>query len=342
MNALTHNLAAAAALLGLAVSAAAADTGAAPYPLTLDNCGRTLTFEAAPASSVTVGQAATEMLYALGLAKQVKGTSVWFTALPEAYAEMDAGVERLSDNDPSFEAVVQKRPELVAAQYEWHVGPEGVVATREQFHELGIQTYILPSDCVGKDNTQGSDGTRIKAFTTEVIHQGVRELAAIFGVQARGDELVEALKRREAAAAQLAQGLVSEDVSAVFWFSSAEMAADPYVAGRKGAPGYMMETLGIRNVVQSDEEWPLVGWETIARANPTVIVLAEMSRRRFPADDIEAKLAFLRSDPVAREMEAVKRNRIVVMDAHAMDATLRSVEGLESLAGALDGFGLAK
>nr|GFD31173.1 hypothetical protein [Tanacetum cinerariifolium] len=59
----------------------------------------------------------------------------------------------------------------------------------------------------------------------------------------------------------------------------------------------MLDTLGMRNVIDSDEEWPTVGWETIAKANPTILVIARMDRRRFPADDHEKKLAFLKSDP---------------------------------------------
>ena len=104
----------------------------------------------------------------------------------------------------------------------------------------------------------------------------------------------------------------------------------------------MMETLGLRNVVQSDEEWPVVGWETLAKADPSVIVIAKMDRRRFEADDYEKKIAFLKSDPVASQMTAVKENRIVVMDAHTMDPSIRSVSGLEQLGQALQAFGLAQ
>ena len=100
----------------------------------------------------------------------------------------------------------------------------------------------------------------------------------------------------------------------------------------------MMDQLGIKNVVQSDEEWPTVGWETIARADPTVLVIAEMDRRRYPADNIEAKLGFLRTDPVASQMTAVREGRVVVMDAHAMSATMRTIFGLETLAMALSTF----
>lgn len=307
------------------------------FPLAIENCGVDLTFDHAPDSAVTVGQAATEILYALDLGDRVKGTSVWFTKVLPEFEAVNAGVERLADNDPSFESVVAKRPGLVAVQYEWHVGPQGIVATRDQFADLGIPTYILPADCVGKDNTSGSDGTRTQLYSMENLYQGVVELARIFDVTDRGEAVVADLRAREAAAVAKAQGLGLKDTSAVFWFSSAEMDIDPYVAGQGGAPAYMMKALGLRNVVESDEEWPTVSWETIARANPSVIVVARMDRRRFEADDVEKKLAFLRSDPVTSQMEAVKHDRIVILDAHAMDPSIRNISALETLAEALPG-----
>lgn len=315
-------------------------TAQTTYPLALQNCGVALSFDAAPASAITVGQAATEILYALDLGDKVTGTSVWFTEVLPEFKDVNAGVERLADNDPSFESVVSKRPGLVAVQYEWHIGPQGIVATREQFADLAIPTYILPADCAGKDNSVGSDGTRTAMFTMDGVYQGVTELAQIFDVAERGTALVDDLRAREAAAIETAKALDLGDTSAVFWFSSAEMDIDPYVAGRKGPPGYMMAALGLTNVVQSDEEWPTVSWETIARANPSVIVVARMDRRRFEADDVEKKLAFLKSDPVTSQMDAVRHDRIVVLDAHAMDPSIRNVAALEALAEALPAFGL--
>ncbi|QJQ99599.1 MULTISPECIES: ABC transporter substrate-binding protein [Halomonas] len=306
------------------------------YPLTLTNCGMEISLPSAPQSTVTVGQSATEILYALGLAERVAGTSVWFTPVLPEFREINADIERLADNDPSFEAVVNRRPELVAAQYEWHVGPTGSVATREQFHELGIATYVMPADCDTKDNSTGGDGTRTAAFSPESVYKGIRELATIFDVQEAGNALVAELETREATAIAAAEALeLPDDLSAVFWFSSPDRSAAPYVAGRLGAPGYMMDALGIRNVVESDEEWPTVGWESIARADPDIIVVARMDRRRFAADDIAEKLDFLHSDPVTREMSAVRNGRIIEMDAHAMSATMRTLVGLETLVDAL-------
>ena len=325
--------------LGLCALAQAAPT---QYPLTVENCGSSLTFAQAPARAVTIGQAATEMLYALGVGDKVVGTSLWFNNVLPQFKTLNDSIERLANNEPSFESVIAKRPQLVAAELEWVVGPQGVVGTREQFHELKIPTYLLPSDCEAKNNRVGADGTRLEPFRIDTIYKGIRQLAEIFDVQDRGQQLNDELKARLAKSVATVQGKGLKQASALVWFSSAEMASDPYVAGHKGVPEFMLQTLGLRNVVQSDEEWPAVGWETIAKANPTVLVIARMDRRRYPADDHAQKLAFLRSDPVTRNMDAVKHNRIIILDAMALQASVRTFEGLEQLAAAIDGYDLPK
>jgi iron complex transport system substrate-binding protein len=325
--------------LSLGAMAQAAST---VYPLTVENCGSTLTFQHAPTRTVTIGQAGTEMLYAMGLGDKVVGTSLWFNNVLDKYKAQNDKIERLADNEPSFESVIGKRPELVAVELEWMVGPQGAVGTREQFHELNIPTYLLPSDCEAKDNLVGADGTRLAPFRIETIYKSVSQLAQIFDVQERGQQLNDQLKASLAKSIATAQGKKLKDASALVWFSSAEMDIEPFVAGHKGIPDFMLDTLGVRNVVESDEEWPTVGWETIAKANPTFLVIARMDRRRFPADDYEKKLAFLRSDPVTRNMDAVKHNRIIILDAMAMQASLRMFDGIEQLATAINGYDLSQ
>ncbi len=322
--------------------------GAAPalaqqtdYPLTLRNCGQEVTFTHAPQRAVAVGQSSTEILYLLGLADKVVGTALWIGPVLPGYEAVNDAIPRLADNDPSFESVVGTKPDLVTTQFQWQIGPQGVVATNEQFLELGIPVYTAPADCMGKDNSGGGDGLRTAKFSMELIYQEVDDLARIFDVKDRGDALIADLKAREEAARKKIAG-IDGAVSAVFWFSSAELDIDPYVAGQSGAPGYIMSTLGIRNVIESEEEWPTVGWETIAKAEPTVIVAGKMDRRRFPADDITVKLGFLDSDPVTSLMPSVQQKRIVAMDAQAMNPTIRTIEGIEVLADALATSGLAK
>ncbi len=325
-------------LAGLAGTAFAATR----YPLTLENCGRQVTFEKAPEKIVSIGQGMTEVLFSLGLADKIAGTAVWVGPVLPQYAEANSRIKRLADNDPSFEAVVGQEPDLVAAEFEWHVGAQGSVGKREQFADLGIETYIAPADCVAKINTDGGDGVRETLFTMDLVYREIAELSEIFDVKDRGDALIAELKKREADAVASIAGAAGKNLPVVFWFSSKEVNGDAFIAGKNSAPAYILKTIGAKNVVTTEEEWPLVGWETIAQANPAVIVLATMDRRRYAADDPKVKIDFLENDPVTRELDAVKNRHFVMMDAQSMNPTIRTIDGIETLANGIKAFGLAQ
>nr|WP_227657186.1 ABC transporter substrate-binding protein [Citrobacter sp. MGH 55] len=298
-----------------------------------------MTFHAAPKRVATVGQNSTEILYALGLADRVVGTSLWFGPVPDAYKAANDKIAVIAQNIPSFEGIIAKKPDLVASQFEWQIGPAGTVASYEQFSELKVPVYTAPADCA-KDNEDGGDGVRKGMFDIAMVYQEVADLARIFDVQDKGEELIASLKARETAAKSKIAGM-DNSVSAVFWFSSADLQLDPYVAGKLGPAAWIAQTLGIKNVIDSAEEWPTVGWETIAKAQPTVIVLGEMSRRRFPADDWQVKMDYLKSDPVTQLIPAVKADHLPVIDVQTMNAGIRTIDGVEKLADALVEYGLA-
>ncbi|EJL56456.1 ABC-type Fe3+-hydroxamate transport system, periplasmic component [Rhizobium sp. CF122] len=321
---------------------AAPSLAATQYPLTINNCGREVVFNKAPANIVSIGQGMTEVLFSLGLADRIAGTAVWVGPVLPQYAEVNARIKRLADNDPSFETVVGQEPDLVAAEFEWHVGQQGSVGKREQFAELGINTYIAPADCVAKVNADSGDGVRKELFTMGLIYREIAELAEIFDITDRGDALVAELQQREARAVASVAGAAAKNLPVVFWFSSKEINGDAFIAGKNSAPAYILKMLGAKNVVATDEEWPLVGWETIAEANPAVIVVATMDRRRYAADDPTVKLNFLAKDPVTSQLDAVRNKRFVMMDAQSMNPTIRTIDGIEILAKGINSFGLAQ
>jgi iron complex transport system substrate-binding protein len=315
---------------------------ATQYPLTINNCGQQVTFSKAPEKIVSIGQGMTEVLFSLGLADKIAGTAVWVGPVLPAYAEANSKIKRLADNDPSFEAVVGEEPDLVAAEFEWHVGVQGAVGKREQFADLGINTYVAPADCVDKINEDGGDGVRKELFTMDLIYQEIAELAEIFDIKERGDALIADLKKREADAVASISGAAGKNLPVVFWFSSKEVNGDAFIAGKNSAPAYILKTIGAKNVVATEEEWPLVGWETISQSNPAVIVLATMERRRYAADDPQTKIDFLENDPVTKELDAVKNRRFVMMDAQSMNPTIRTIDGIETLAAGIKSFGLSQ
>lgn len=304
------------------------------FPLTIENCGRTVTVKAPPQRAVSVDQGSTEILLSLGLADRIAATATWSDPVMKGLEKANAGVERISDNRPSSEKVLDKEPDFLSASFASTLA-KGGVAPREQFEKLGVPTYISPADCVGKDNSGGGDGARTEPLTMDSVYTEVRELAQVFGVPERGDALVEKLQGRVAKATD---GIDASNASLLYWFSDSKA---PYLAGCCGAPGVITRELGAKNVFDdTHDEWPQISWETVADRNPDVLVIGDLSRTMQTAESAEKKIEFLESNPVTKTMDAVKNRRYVLLSGQAMNPTIRTVEGLERVAAGLRDFGL--
>ncbi|MET7870064.1 ABC transporter substrate-binding protein [Streptomyces cyaneofuscatus] len=305
------------------------------FPLTLKNCGRTVTVKAPPQRAVSVDQGSTEILLSLGLADRLAATATWSDPVMKGLEKANQGVERLSENRPSSEKVLDKEPDFLSASFASTLA-KGGVAPREQFEKLGVPTYISPADCVGKDNSGGGDGARTAPLTMDSVYTEVRELSQVFGVPERGDALVEKLQARVTKATD---GIDGSKASLLYWFSDSKA---PYLAGCCGAPGVITRELGAKNVFDdTHDEWPQISWETVADRNPDVLVIGDLSRTMQTAESAEKKIEFLESNPVTRTMDAVKNRRYVLLSGQAMNPTIRTVEGLERVAAGLRDFGLA-
>ncbi|MGV9456900.1 ABC transporter substrate-binding protein [Streptomyces sp. NPDC003635] len=325
--------AAALLLTGCADNAPADDAKAA---VILDNCGHPVRVTHPPRHAVSLNQGSTEILLSLGLADRLAGTATWTDPVMRGLEKANAEVPRMAENNPSYERVLEAEPDFVSASFVSTLG-KGGVASREQFEKLGVPTYVSPSDCVGKDNSGDGDGVRTTPLAIEDVYGEVRDLAAVFGVQRRGEELVASLEKRMAKATS---GVDASDVTLLYWFANAE---SPYMAGCCGAPGIITRALGARNVFDdTHDEWPQINWETVADRDPDVLVIGDLTRKSQTAESAAKKIAFLESDPVTRNMDAVKHKRYVLLSGQAMNPTIRTVEGVEQVAAALREFGLAK
>lgn len=331
-----------AALLALPLTALPSIALAAPtsYPLTIENCGSNVVIEKAPQRAVGLGQNSSEILLMLGLADRMAGSAIWVSPVLPELAGDNEKVHRIAANTPNFEAVVAREPDFIAAQFLTSVGPQGRVGTRQQFADLGVPSYVSPTDCVVTDNSV-SDGSRKKMFSMDLLYQEIDELSRVFDVAERGEKLIAEIKAREAAVRTRVADK-AKNVSLAYWFSSPEVAGDAWMAGKNGASGYITQVLGAKNIIASEQEWPLVGWEAIAADDPTVIVIGTMDRRTQGADDPAVKKKFLATDPVVSKLEAVEKGHIVEMDAQAMNPTIRTITGLETVAASLERFGLLK
>ncbi|MGC4994758.1 ABC transporter substrate-binding protein [Nocardia salmonicida] len=305
------------------------------FPLTIQNCGRSVTVDAPPQRAVSFNQGSTEILLSLGLADRLAGTATWTDPVRADLAEANATVPRLADNKPSFEVVLGAEPDFVSASFGGTLGPGGV-AERDRFSQLGVPTYLSPTDCVGKSAVSvNSDGARTEPLQIDSVYTEIRQLAAIFDVEERGEALIGSLRQRLDAATATIGAHTATTVA--FWFSDLRT---PYMAGCCGSSGIITNSVGAKNIfADTTDEWPQVSWETVADRDPAVLVLADLSRRTIEGDALDSKIAFLRSHPVTSRMTAVREQRFVVVNGADLNPSLRTVDGVEKLAAALAQWG---
>lgn len=329
-------------ILPLALSLVPAQAGDTVYPLKLDNCGVELTFENTPKRAVTLGQNSAEILLLLGVEDSMVGTAFWPSDVLPELAEANAKVKRLSQEIPTLESILAERPDFVSAQLAHLLGPDSKVAKREDFANLGINSYISPALCTANHDTGDVHGARAELWSMKQLYQEIDELSQIFDVQDRGQAVIADFKAREAALrARVSDN--TRNLTYAFWFSSPSREADAYLGGKNGASGFIADLLGGKNVIQTEVEWPTVSWEGIMAANPDVIVVGEVALTRgWELDKTENKIAFLKSDPAISQLEAVKQNHLVKMDAQAMNPTIRTIYGAEQIAVQLEALGLLK
>lgn len=321
------------ATLGAGCGLSAVEEPAGGTTHTLTNCGRSVAVATPPDRAVSLNQGSTEILLSLGLGDRLVGTATWTDPVLPALEEANAKIPRLSDNVPSFEIVLEQNPDFVTASFASTLDAGGV-ATRDQFEKLGVSTYVAPTSCEGK-SVSSADGPRDHPFTIDLVYREIEELSTIFGVESAGTELVTSLQDRLAAAVQTQ----AEGTTALFWFANSE---SPYMAGCCGAPGLIADELGLTNVFDDEsDEWPQINWESVAERNPDVLVIGDLTRKSESAETADAKIAFLKSNPVTREMTAVRHDRYILVSGAELNPSLRTVQAIETIAEGLNDLGLA-
>lgn len=296
-------------------SSAATETNAseiaAPYPMTVTNCGTEVTLESPPERIVTIKSTALETLLALGLGSKVVGSAFSDGPVPEPLAADAASVPVLSDAAPTQEAVLEREPDFIYAGWESNLSSD-TAGERGFLASLGIGTYVSPAAC----REEGVPGK----LSFEDVFTNITEAGAIFGAP-------------DAAAALIAeQRQVLDGVSAAgggqsaFWFSSGR--DTPYAGAGLGAPQMMMEELGLENIAADVEEsWASLSWETVVAANPDVIVLVDADR-----NTAQSKKELLASMPATANMDAVVNERYLVLPFAAGEAGVRNAEAVADLA----------
>ncbi|MEO6200913.1 MAG: putative F420-0 ABC transporter substrate-binding protein [Cryobacterium sp.] len=283
----------------------ASDPATAGYPVTVDNCGTTVTVTKAPERIVTIKSSTTELLLALGLGDRIVGSAFLDGPLPAELAKTGTALNVISDFLPGQEAVLGLNPDFTYGGWESNFSADGV-GERDQLAGLGIGTYVSPAACKGAFMPD--------PLTFTSVFDEITEAGSLFGATDAAAELV-ATQKAELAALRPAAGTTT-----ALWYSSGT--DSPYVGAGIGSPAMIMDAAGLTNIFADvHDSWTSVGWESIVAADPDVIVLVDATW-----NTAASKIATLESNPATTGLRAVKNKHYVILPFAATEAGIRNVQ----------------
>ena len=299
-----------AAAITPATAPAQTPAATANYPVTVDNCGTSLTVTAAPERIVSIKSSATELLLALGLGKRIVGSAFLDGPLPSSLAAAGADLNVISEFLPGQEAVLGLNPDFIYGGWESNFSVDGV-GERDALTALGVGNYVSPAACKGDSMPN--------PLTFHTVFTEIEEAGKIFDAEPAAKELVRRLND------DLAGLTPPSGTTTALWYSSGT--TTPYIGAGIGSPAMIMEAAGLTNVFKDVRDtWTSVGWETIIEANPSVIVLVDATW-----NTAEAKMAHLESDPATRALDAVQNQRYIILPFASTEAGMRNVEAASSV-----------
>lgn len=304
-----------------ATSSAADLLPAAGFPVTIENCGMTVTIAAPPKRAVTLNQGATEVVLALGLADRLAGTAYLDDSIPEKWRAAYDSVPVLSEKFPSREVFLAAEPDFAYASYATGFSAKAA-GERAELAAAGIPTFVSPFSC----GTPSSEPA-----TWQRVWGEISDVAAAFGEPQRAQQLVADQQRT-------LDGITAARVGAdrtVLWFDSGT--TTPYVGAGSGGPQLILDAVGARNIfADASGGWADGSWETVIAANPDVIVLADASW-----STAAEKIEYLTADPVLRDLDAVRSKRFVVVPFSETTPGARLIDGAAAVAADLQSPGIA-
>lgn len=300
------------AVLGLVILPTPA-FAATRYPLSLDNCGQTVTLDAAPERVVTIKSTATELLLSLGLGDRIVGVGFQDGPLPPHLELAGSGLPVLSEKLPSQEVVLETEPDFIYGGWESNFAADGA-GERPTLAQLGVATYVAPAAC---------RSIKPVKLTFDQLFAEITEMGAIFDVEDAEANLVSEQRAALAAVQPDTRGLTA------LWYSSGTKT--PYVGAGSNAPAMIMEALGLANIFADvDEGWTSASWEAIVDADPDVIVLVDAAW-----NSAEQKKQLLAENPITSQLDAVINQRYLVIPFPASEAGVRNVPATADMAAQL-------
>ncbi|MGE7545249.1 ABC transporter substrate-binding protein [Sporosarcina newyorkensis] len=275
----------------------------------IDNDDFVIEYDEAPKSAISLNQHVTEIMLALGLEESMVGTAYLDDKIYEPLQEAYEKVPVLAEQYPSKEQVIEAEADFLYGGWSSAFNEKGI-ATREELKELGIDSYLQMSS------------TKV-APTLEDIYTDIRNIAKVFCIEDRGEELITQMNQDiEEITAKLPE---VKDPLEVLVFDSGET---DLTTATQNFMNTLVAMAGGNNVFGDVEgNWATVSKEDAVERQPEVIVVID-----YGSTTVEQKINFLKSDPALSQTPAVQNEKFVTLPLSAASEGVRVAEAVEILA----------
>ncbi|MEA4892520.1 MAG: ABC transporter substrate-binding protein [Peptococcaceae bacterium] len=268
-------------------------------------------FEEAPQRIVSISQANTELLIALGLTDKIVATAHRFSPVYEKMEKEYNSISFIAEQGyPAKEVVLEQNPDILVG---WgSLFAEDAMGPVSEWTERGIHTYLM-------NNTVTGLGDR----TVEMLYDDIAKLGLIFDVQDKAQAMIGDMKERIGAISQKVTQLPQEqrvDVVTVQYVYENEFLA----RGGTDFNRNLAELAGGNHVCENGQQ----SLEVLIDLNPDVLVILDLSSS--PAQE---KIDAIKANPTLQSIKAVQNDRFVVLDHAAFYCGgPRTIEAVETLA----------
>jgi len=293
-------------LLGVAVSGAfASETGkhagnsatAAPASYITDDTGRVVNMPQRVQRIISLAPSVTETLFALGLGDRIVGDTNYCDYPAEAKTKAHVG----APINPNLEQIAALHPDLVVATR--LINRQATVASLER---LGITVYATD------------------ARTVEQVLTSTERLALVLQSGQEGSRVVAENRRRLSQLRDRLSRVKPVNVFFVVW-------QEPLIAiGNNTFVADALRWAGAQSVLETSQDWPNVSLEAVVRLQPEYLI--------FSSDDrafVRRQINDLRNRSGWREIEALRRDKIVIVGEGISHPSPRLIDAVEELARAL-------
>jgi iron complex transport system substrate-binding protein len=284
----------------------------------LDGQEVTAKVDKVPARAISMSQATTEMMLALGLEDKMVGTAM---KEEEIYPPLQASYDKvkvLAEKWPSYETFMAENPDF-ATGWEVPFTKRGIPA--ERITSQGVPIYI-PSSMQKLD------------ANLDTVFEDMIKYGEIFGVTDKAKAWVDEQKKLLVAV----QGKIKDlPHKKIFIYDSSD--GQPFTAF-KGYTTNILKLIGADNVMEGagvDKTWAATSWESVVAADPDYIIIADYSNGVRNDDDFQEKVATIKNNPQLQNVTAVRENHFVKVKLSEITPGVRTVESLQRLAEEIHG-----